>query len=100
MSVVAASPIPISIEISIVMKPEYGLEDAKVEIEQYIREYLNSIAFQDNAVLSYYRIGDRIFNAPGVQDITAYTVNGGTDSLTAGVGEFFRIQEVVVDENQ
>lgn len=97
-TVVAAVSVPITISVTLSLQPGCGLEDARVAIERDIRDYLESITFQENAQLSYYRIGDRIFNAPGVADIASYTVNGGTASIPAAVGEFFRLQEVTVHE--
>lgn len=97
-TVVAATPILVSIDATISMESGFGFEDAKESIGQYIQEYLNEIAFQDETPLSYFRIGDRIFNAPGVKDISSYTINGGTSSLQADVGEFFKLQEVIVHE--
>ena len=99
-TVEAAVPILVSITVELTLEPGSGLEDAKAAIIQDLRAYLAGIAFKDNAQLSYYRIGDRIFNAPGVRDITAYSVNGGTASIPAGEGEFFRLQEVTVHEAQ
>ena len=56
------------------------------------------LAFQDNTPLSYYKIGERIFSAPGVQDIDTYTINGEKLSISAEVGEFFQLQEVIINE--
>lgn len=97
--VTAATPIPVTIQVSIALEDGSGLADAKTAIEQYIHDYLDEIAFQA-VPLSYYRIGDRIFNAPGVQDIASYTINGGMVSIPAAIGEFFRLQEVTVSETQ
>lgn len=92
-------PIPVAIQVSIALEDGSGLADTKTAIEQYIHDYLDEIAFQA-VPRSYYRIGDRIFNAPGVQDIASYTINGGVASIPAAVGEFFRLQEVTVYETQ
>ena len=97
-TVVGATPIPVTIEVSIVMATGFGFSEAKESIGQYIREYLDNIAFQDNTPLSYYKIGERIFSAPGVQDIDTYTINGEKLSISAEVGEFFQLQEVIINE--
>mgnify|MGYP000845652560 CR=1 FL=1 len=97
-TVAAASPVLINIDVVISMESGFGFEAAKTSIGQYIQEYLNEIAFQEEAPLSYFRIGDRIFNAPGVKDIVSYRINGGTSSIQAQVGEFFKLQEVTVHE--
>lgn len=97
-TVVGATPIPVTIEVSIVMATGFGFSEAKESIGQYIREYLDNIAFQDNTPLSYYKIGERIFSAPGVQDIDTYTINGEKLSISAEVGEFFQLQEAIINE--
>lgn len=97
-TVVGATPIPVTIEVNVIMTTGFGFAEAKKSIEQYIREYLDNIAFQDDTPLSYYKIGERIFSAPGVQDIATYTINGEKLSISAEVGEFFQLQEVIICE--
>lgn len=94
-TVAKAQPLDVVIDITVAMEDGYSLEDLQRAIEDDIRSYLSGIAFS-GAQLSYYRVGDRIFNADGVGDIIAYTINGGTVSLSTNYEQFFRLQEVSV----
>lgn len=94
-TVAKAQPMDVAIDITVAMEDGYSLEDVQRAIEDDIRSYISSIAF-NGAQLSYYRVGDRIFNADGVADIISYTINGGTVSLATNYEQFFRLKEVTV----
>lgn len=96
----AAASLPVSVEAVIVRDDTYDIDDIRAEITAAMSEYLAGIAFKKGAPLSYYKIGDIIFNTPGVDDIIDYTLNGGNASLTAGFGEFFRLLEVDIRGNK
>lgn len=94
-TVAKAQPLDVTIDITVVMEDGYSLEDLQRAIEADIQSYVSTIAFT-GAQLSYYRVGDRIFNAAGVADIVTYTINGGAESLATSYDQFFRLKEVKV----
>ena len=90
-----AQPLEVDISITVVVEAGYSPEDIQREITADVRAYVDSIAFS-GMPLSYYRIGDRIFNADGVADIISYSINGGTASLIASYEQFFKLREVTI----
>lgn len=69
-TVTSAEALTIDISVTLTV-----LDDYTVDIQPAIREYLQSIAFKENYV-SYARIGDAIFDVPGVKDHADLLVNG------------------------
>ena len=47
--------------------------------------------------LSYHKVGDLMFDVTGVADISSYTLNGKTASVTMTAEQFARLKEVVLD---
>lgn len=98
-TVTKAQPLNVDIIAEISISSSYNLTNVKADIETNIKEYLSSIDFDDEKVLSYYKIGDIIFDVDGVLDILSYTINGGTVSLQPQSEYFFTLNEVVVYGN-
>lgn len=98
-TVAKAIPVFIDIEVELSFSTSYTLSVIKEEIKRAITTYLGSIAFVDETVLSYYKIGDIIFDVSGVLDIFSYTINGDIFSITPQFEEFFVLNEVVINGN-
>ena len=69
-TVTSAEALTIDISVTLTV-----LDGYTVDIQPAIREYLQSIAFKENYV-SYARIGDAIFDVPGVKAHADLLVNG------------------------
>lgn len=70
--------IPVNIEASIVLRPEVEKATACIQIENNIKDYF--AAFLGGTVY-YSRIMSLIMNAEGVENVSALSVNGGTDLM-------------------
>ncbi len=95
--VVPAEPKNIRLEIDIKLEPGGDLNLVKNEIKKNLNEYIKTIIFDEEKPLSYYKVGDIVFNAEGIQDILDYKLNGAKESITASFNEYFYLSEVVVN---
>lgn len=59
----------------------YDLETVKANVKKSINEYLKSIAFSEQGLVSYTQISAYILKAEGVKDHTGMLLNGGTDNI-------------------
>ncbi len=98
-TIVKATPVQVSVSATIAYDSNFNIEEIKTSFTESFQNYLNSIAFDENKVLSYYKIGDILFNIEGVTDIIEYTLNGDKVSLQTAFEEFFILNEVVIDGN-
>lgn len=93
----------IDINATIVKDSNYTDEEVKQTIEDYVSGYFESIALDEgNAYVSYGKVGNLIFNVPGVQDYSGLTVNGGNSniplSLTSDLCEIPILGEVNITD--
>lgn len=95
-TVAAATPMDITVDATLRISAGYQSETVQASVAELLAEYLTGIAFRDNAALSYYKVGELMFHADGVEDVSDYTVNGNKESLTAAVDEFFQLREVMI----
>ncbi len=98
-TVVKATPVPINVEATITYDNNFSLDNIKIAFSEAFQSYLNTISFDETKVLSYYKIGDILFNIDGVMDIVEYSLNGDKVSLQTSFEEFFVLSEVVVNGN-
>ncbi len=94
--IVSAKRKNVSVDIKLSIDSDYDLDEVKAEIKEELAKYIRSISFNENKVLSFYKIGDIIFSASGVKDIISYKLNGSTSSLSTDFDEFFYLSEVIV----
>lgn len=96
-TVVEAEPISIVIHSELELNINYSIDTITQNIKIAIQNYLNSIAFDDTKILSYYKIGDIIFDVDGVSDIISYTINGEISSIKPEFDGFFKLDEVIIN---
>ena len=111
-TVVAASPKAVAVEVTVVVASGYSLTDIRQNIQTALQRYVDSVNREDfstpptlkdegrKSSISYYRIGDLIFGVEGVADIISYTLNGGLTSLASDYEEYFSLGEVAVSGDQ
>ena len=91
----------IGVEFTVVKDTNYTDEQRLANIQASITEYLKSLAFVDDAVVSYAKIGATILSSKGVQDYSDLTVNGGTSnifiSLTSELCEIPKLGTVTIN---
>lgn len=90
-----AVPVDVTISVKATLEAGYNPDEVRAQIAAAIQSYCTEIAF-DLTVLSYHKLGDLMFDVPGVTDIPEYTVNGKTASVTLTAEQFARLREVVL----
>ena len=75
-TVVSAEPVAINVSVKLLLDSEH----TSVDVEPYIAEYLQRIAFKQNYV-SVGRISSAILDTPGVLDYENLLVNGGVSNI-------------------
>ena len=97
-SVTVSKAVPVDVTISVKATLEAGRnpDEVRAQIAAAIQSYCTEIAFA-LTTLSYHKLGDLMFDVPGVVDISAYTLNGKTASITLTAEQFARLKEVVLD---
>lgn len=88
--------VEIGVAAKVVPMAGYDTEDIRARITEALDAYLQSLVFAASAV-SYVRIADILF-VDGVEDITGYTVCGGTVSIPLDDVEFPRLGEVTLED--
>lgn len=83
----AAEAVSISVAVTATLLDGYTTETVKEAMEAAVSEYLSNMDFSDAMSISYLRLADLLF-VPGVADISTYTINGGTVSLTLDADQF------------
>ncbi len=79
-TVVSAAGVDINVAANLTLKSGYTIETVQPGLESAIANYLKSIAFVRDSV-SYAIIGSLILDVDGVQDYTAYTLNGEVTNI-------------------
>ena len=70
-----------AIDISVIAQTTLDPSVAKVNIENSVKDYLQTIAFQQNYI-SYARVGEKILNAEGITDHSNLLLNGSAVNVT------------------
>lgn len=84
--------IPINITANCVLKAGFTTDDVKTEFTASLKAYFNTVS----TVVSYIKVADLLLNCVGVEDVTSYTLNGGTTSIQIGVTESAEVGNVVI----
>lgn len=71
----------INVSFTVDKDTNYSDEQRLTNIQASINAYLKTIAFVDNAIVSYAKIGDAILNSAGVLDYSNLTINGATSNI-------------------
>ena len=91
-----AVPVDVTISVTATLEAGYNPTEVRAQIASVIQSYCTEIAF-DLTTLSYHKLGDLMFGVPGIVDISAYTLNGKTASLTLTAEQFARLREVALN---
>ena len=91
-----AVPVDVTISVTATLEAGYNPDEVRAQIASVIQSYCTEIAF-DLTTLSYHKLGDLMFGVPGIMDISAYTLNGKTASLTLTAEQFARLREVTLN---
>lgn len=93
----AAESMGVSIAVWINVKDGADADDVKANMEAIIRQYFVTNAFSRKAdKLSYYKLGDLLFDVDGVLDIEDYTINEARSSLPGAYNKYFSLEELVL----
>lgn len=84
--VISALALLLNIQVSISKTGSKTDDQLKVLIENVIREYLRTVAFEGESI-SYSKIGSIILSVDGIDDYTNLTVNGGITKLDISAKE-------------
>ena len=87
--------VKINVVANVVLKNGYTEIDVKDELTKKLKAYLPTV---DNSV-SYFNINNLIFDCVGVEDVTSYTLNGGTNSIAISDTEYPVTGEVTINES-
>lgn len=91
----------IDVSFTVVKDTNYSDEQRLINIQASINAYLKTIAFVDNSIVSYAKIGDAILNSAGVLDYSNLTINDGTSnialSLTSSLCEIPTLGAVTIN---
>lgn len=98
LTIVSAIPLPIAVSMDISLESGHSPDEVKNAIQTAFKSYLLAMNLNNKKTLSFYRLGDIVFDVPGVSDITNFTLNGGLESVHAGDEEYLYLQEVIVNE--
>ena len=86
----------VTVSVTATLEAGYNPDEVRAQIASVIQSYCTEIAF-DLTTLSYHKLGDLMFGVPGIMDISAYTLNGKTASLTLTAEQFARLREVTLN---
>lgn len=87
--------VDIDVTAYVVLKEGYTTVDVMDELREKLQTYLPTV---DNTV-SYFNINNLIFDCVGVEDVTSYTLNGGTVSINIEDTEYPVTDEVIINES-
>ena len=71
----------LTVSANIVLQTGYDLATVQNNVENSIKEYLKSIAFDEQGVVSYTQISAHILQAEGVKDHNGMLLNGGLENV-------------------
>lgn len=71
----------ITVSATVELRTGYSFETVKNNIKASIEEYLKSIAFDEDCIVSYTQISSYILKADGVKDHSGMLLNGGIDNI-------------------
>lgn len=80
------------VDATITLKAGHTITDVKEEFETKLAEYLESVT----SVVSYFKISDLLYSCSGVEDVTSYTLNNDTDSITLAETDYPVVGDVTI----
>lgn len=96
--VLASESLDVSISVTAILEDGFSREDVYSAIANRITEYFNKIAFSKKVLnLSYFRLGDILFDVPGIKDIMGYTINDDRVSLNSRPDKYFSLKELILN---
>ena len=87
--------VDINIIANVVLKEGYSNIDVMDEFKLKLKAYLPTV----EKVISYFKISELLFDCAGVEDVTDYTLNGGTESLELEETDYAVVGEVQIVAN-
>lgn len=84
--------INIDVTANVILKEGYSNIDVMDAFKIKLKDYLNTV----EKVVSYFKISELLFDCAGVEDVTDYTLNGKTDSVTLQETDFAVVGEVQI----
>ncbi len=96
-TIVSANPVEISIHAQLRLQAGVNTDSVTNHIKADIKTYLKSISMVSKSYLSYFKIGDILFNTSGVEDVSSFLINDKAESIQINIEEFFKLKEVVVN---
>lgn len=85
--VTSAEPVEIILDANVVKMDGYTADDIKGQLYEQLQVFLASLAFS-STVLSYLKMADLLFSCSGVADVTSYTLNTQTVSISITERQF------------
>jgi phage-related baseplate assembly protein len=89
----ALTYVDMDVEATVVLKDGYNIQDVIDEFTVRFGEYLETV---DN-VVSYFKVSDLLYACSGVEDVTTYTLNNGTSSVTLADTDYAVVGDVEID---
>lgn len=96
-TVVSATGVGININVDAIKDPAFTDQQIQLNVEENLREYLSSIAFDENSTVSYAIIGSEIIAAEGILDYQNLLINNGTANILINEDEIAVLGGVIVD---
>lgn len=93
--IVAATSRAITVKGTVVLKAGYAIDEVKEVFRQRLVSHLLEIAFsKKKPALSYYKVGNILFEVDGISDVVDYTLNGEHASIAETFDQYFSLEEV------
>ena len=83
----------IDVDATIQLAAGYTTDDVAAELEVLLAEYLETVT----TTVSYFRISELLYSCNGVEDVTSYTLNGDTDSITLANTDYAVVGDITID---
>lgn len=87
----------INIIVDAIKDPAFTDQQIQLNVEENLREYLSSIAFDENSTVSYARIGSLIIASEGILDYQNLLINNSTANVLIGEQEVAVLGGVTID---
>lgn len=88
----ALNYVDMDVDATIVLKSGYTLQDVGDEFTALFAEYLKTV----ENVVSYFKVSDLLYACSGVEDVTSYTLNDDTESVTLLDTDYAVVGEVTI----
>ncbi len=93
--IVAATSISVTVMGTVVLKVGYTIDEVTEVFRQKLASHLLEISFsKKDPNLSYHKVGDILFDVPGISDVSDFTINNGHETISGEFDEFFALEEV------